>query len=76
MANFEVIAELNDMAKARVLISALKAHGFNPLEGGENGLPGMPGIRGAKGVIPICVPEGEASDCRLLAGALLADMNE
>lgn len=74
MANFETIAELNDISMARVLITALKAHGFHPLEGREAGLPGMPGIRGARGVIAIEVPEAEADDARMLAGVLLADM--
>ena len=58
---------------ARVLITALKAHGFHPREGGDSGLPGLPGVYGPKG-IPIEVPEDEADDARLLAGALLRDM--
>ncbi|WP_374624903.1 hypothetical protein [Devosia sp.] len=58
---------------ARVLIAALKAHGFHPREGGDSGLPGLPGVYGPKG-IPIEVPEDEADDARLLAGALLRDM--
>ncbi len=58
---------------ARVLITALKAHGFHPREGGDSGLPGLPGVYGPKG-IPIEVPEDEAEDGRLLAGALLGDM--
>ena len=41
---------------ARVLIAALKAHGFHPREGGDSGLPGLPGVYGPKG-IPIEVPE-------------------
>ena len=39
---FETIAEVQDPSVARVLITALKAHGFHPLEGGENGLPACP----------------------------------
>ena len=66
---FETIAEVADPSAARVLILALKAHGFHPLEGGESGLPGMPGVFGPKGVA-IQVPDEEAADARVLgAGA-------
>jgi hypothetical protein len=70
---FETIAEIADASQARVLIAALKAHGFHPLEGGENGLPGLPGVYGPRGVA-IAVPEDEARDARLLAAELVADM--
>jgi hypothetical protein len=70
---FEVIAEINDPAAARVLIAALKAHGFHPLEGGENGLPGLPGVYGPRGV-DIAVPEDEAGDAKVLADALIGEM--
>ncbi len=70
---FEVIAELQDPSAARVLIAALKAHGFHPLEGGENGLPGLPGVYGPRGV-DIAVPEDEAADARVLAEALIGEM--
>jgi hypothetical protein len=70
---FETIAEVADPSAARVLILALKAHGFHPLEGGESGLPGLPGVFGPKGV-PIAVPEDEAADARVLADTLLKDM--
>ncbi len=70
---FESIAELQDPAAARVLITALKAHGFHPLEGGENGLPGLPGVYGPRG-IDIAVPEDEAEDAKVLADALIAEM--
>lgn len=73
MAGFETIAEVADPSAARVLIAALKAHGFHPLEGGESGLPGMPGVFGPKGVA-IRVPEEEAADARLLAASLLEEM--
>lgn len=55
-------------------MTALKAHGFHPLEGGEAGLPGMPGILGAKGTIAIQVPAAEKADAELLAGVLIAEM--
>lgn len=73
---FETIVELDNASEARVLVMALKAHGFHPLGDGEDGLPGLPGIRGLKGKIAIQVPEAEANDARLLANALLADMRK
>ena len=72
---FETIAEVADPSAARVLILALKAHGFHPLEGGESGLPGLPGVFGPRGVA-IQVPEEEAADARLLAESLLAEMRQ
>lgn len=69
----ETIAHVSDPSLARVLIVALKAHGFHPEEGGQNGLPGMPGVLGPKG-IPIQVPEEEARDAKLLADDLLKQM--
>ena len=71
--SFEIIAEVADPAAARVLILALKAHGFHPLEGGDSGLPGLPGVYGPKGV-PISVLEEEADDARALAEDLLRQM--
>jgi len=70
---FETIAEVTDPSVARVLMTALKAHGFHPLEGGESGLPGLPGVFGPKGVA-IAVPEEEAADAKVLAEALLKEM--
>lgn len=67
------IARVEDPSAARVLLAALRAHGFFPREGGEAGLPGMPGVFGPRG-IPIEVPEAEAADAALLARALLEDM--
>jgi hypothetical protein len=72
---FETIAEIADPAAARVLILALKAHGFHPLEGGDSGLPGLPGVFGPTGVL-IQVPEDEAADARLLAAELINDMRK
>lgn len=72
---FETIADVADPSVARVLILALKAHGFHPMEGGESGLPGLPGVFGPKGV-PISVPEEEAADARVLAESLLAEMRQ
>ena len=70
---YETIAHVSDPALARVLIAALKAHGFHPLEGGQNGLPGLPGVVAPKG-IPIDVPDEEAADGKLLAEDLLKEM--
>ena len=72
---FETIAEIADPAAARILILALKAHGFHPLEGGDSGLPGLPGVFGPKGVA-IQVPEAEAADALLLAETLIRDMRQ
>ena len=69
----ETIADVPDPAVARVLITALRAHGFHPMEGGDSGLPGLPGVFGPKGVA-IRVPEEESRDARLLAEALLKEM--
>lgn len=71
---FETIAEVEEIAVARVLATALKAHGFHPREGGGEGLPGMPGITGVKGTYTIEVPEEEAREARMLAESLIADM--
>ena len=58
---------------ARVLVTALKAHGFHPKEGGDSGLPGLPGVYAPRG-ISIEVPQDEADDARVLAEALVKDM--
>ena len=70
---FETIVELKDPSVARVLIAALKAHGFHPREGGESGLPGLPGVYAPRG-IAIELPEDEAKDGKLLADELVRDM--
>jgi hypothetical protein len=69
----ETIAHVMEPAVARVLITALKAHGFHPMEGGDRGLPGLPGVYGPRGV-PIEVPEEEAADAKVLADDLLREM--
>ena len=70
---YEIITYVSDPALARVLIVALQAHGFHPLESGENGLPGLPGVVAPRG-IPIRVPDEEAVEGKLLAEDLLKDM--
>lgn len=72
---YETIAEITDPSAARVLILALKAHGFHPMEGGDSGLPGLPGVFGPRG-IAISVPEEEADDARLLAESLIEEMRQ
>jgi hypothetical protein len=69
----EVIAYVENPSTARVLVAALKAHGFHPIEGGEGGFPGVTDVFFGKG-IPIRVPEEEAGDARVLAEDLLREM--
>lgn len=68
-----IIAEVEDTTLAIALNAALRAYGFHPGEGSERGLPGLPGVIGPKG-IPITVPDDEAEDAKVLAGALLKEM--
>ena len=68
---FETILTYHDPDVLRVIVVALKAHGFHPHEGGSSGLPGLTTPNGAG----IQVPKSEAEDARLLAGSLLAEMN-
>ncbi|HVY51696.1 MAG TPA: hypothetical protein VHA07_09090 [Devosia sp.] len=70
---FETIVHVSDTAQARVLIAALKAHGFHPLEGDESGVPGFAGVVAPRG-IPIRLPEEEAADGKVLADDLLRQM--
>jgi hypothetical protein len=70
---FETVAHVADPSLARVLIAALKAHGFHPMEGGEGGFPGVTGVITGKG-IPISLPDDEAEDGRVLAEDLLKEM--
>lgn len=71
--SYQIIAHVENPSTARVLIVALKAHGFHPLEGGEGGLPGLPNMFGPKGV-PLQVPQEEVEDATLLARELLNEM--
>lgn len=65
------IAEVDDLDVARVLVTALRAHGFHPVEPADGGFPG---IALPSGKIDIAVPQEEEEDARLLAGAILADI--
>lgn len=69
------IASVRDVSMARVLIVALRAHGFHPLDPRDGGLPGVPNIFGPGGVT-VEVPEEEARDAELLAADLLKDMGQ
>ena len=71
--SYQIIANVENPSTARVLVAALRAHGFHPLEHGEGGLPGVGNIFG-KGGVPVQVPEEEAGDATLLAAELLKEM--
>ena len=70
---FAPIIQVKNQSIARVLIVALRAHGFHPLDPREGGLPGVPNLFGPEGFI-VEVPEDEVSDATLLASDLLKDM--
>ena len=67
------IIKVEDVGQARILITALKGHGFHPIEGTDIGVSGMGGMAGPTGV-SIQVPEEEAEDAQALAKAILADI--
>lgn len=73
MPNFETVLTHPDAAIVRIIVAALKAHGFNPRDDGTDGLPGMPGIEFGKG-FAVQVPGDEAKDAKMLAEALLEEM--
>lgn len=71
----KTILKVEDAGKARILITALKGHGFHPIEGTDIGISGMGGMAGPSG-IAIQVPEDEAEDAKLLGEAILADISQ
>ncbi len=71
---FKTILEVRDISVARVLIIALKAHGFHPLES-DMGVSGFPGITNIKGTIAIKVPEHEVENATILGKDLLEQMD-
>lgn len=71
--NFITIGQVRDAGMARVVLVALRAHGFHPLELRDGGLPGVPNLFGSEG-FGIEVPEEEAADATLLVKELLKDM--
>lgn len=70
---FMTIAQVRDAGVARIIIVALRAHGFHPLELRDGGLPGVPNLFGQEGV-GIDVPDSEAADATVLVEQLLKDM--
>ncbi len=73
MANFETILTHRDVSVLRIIVVALKAHGFHPQEDDVSWLPGITGMISPDGA-SIKVPSGEAPDAKLLAEALLEEM--
>ncbi len=71
---FAPIIQVKSQSQALVLIVALRAHGFHPLDPREGGLPGVPNLFGPEGFV-VEVPEDEAADATLLAQDLLKDMD-
>ena len=73
LMKFAPIIQVRSRSAAQVLMVALRAHGFHPLEPREGGLPGVPTIFGPEGFV-VEVPEDEVEDATLLATDLLRDM--
>ncbi|WP_404401221.1 hypothetical protein [Pelagibacterium halotolerans] len=73
MTDYKTILYVEKESIARILITALRAHGFTPRDIAYGGLPGI--RTGLSEGIAIDVPEDQASDARPLAEALLADMD-
>lgn len=73
MTEYRTILHVEKGSIARIVLTALRAHGFNPRDIAEGGLPGI--RTGLSEGIAIDVPEDEAADAQPLAEALLADMD-
>ncbi|MCB9992407.1 MAG: hypothetical protein H6873_01990 [Hyphomicrobiaceae bacterium] len=73
MPNFEPVFTHSDINLVRVIITALKAHGFHPREDGPINAASFPGFSETDGYA-IEVPSSEAEDARLLAGHLHEEM--
>jgi len=73
MTDFETIVYVERESVARLMVTALKAHGFSPREITDGGLPGIGAGLTGKG-LAIAVPVSEARDAQPLAEALLKDM--
>lgn len=73
MTDYETIIYVERESVARLMVTALRAHGFSPREIADGGLPGIGvGLTG-KGHA-IAVPAEQARDAQPLAEALLKDM--
>lgn len=73
MSDYEIILYVERESMARLLIPALRAHGFSPRDIADGGLPGIQSAITPNG-IAIAVPAAQAMDARPLAEALLKDM--
>lgn len=71
---YETIAEVPDPSVALVLITALRGYGFHPKSREHDGFPGVQQLLNSTHGQPIEVPESEATEARILARSLLADM--
>lgn len=71
--SYQIIANVDNTSTARLLVVALRAYGFHPLDHGEGGLPGVGNIFG-RGGVPVQVPEEEVADATILAMELLKTM--
>lgn len=72
---FAPVAQTREQSTARILIVALRAHGFHPLDLRDGGLPGVPNLFGPGGYT-IEVPEDEVGDATVLVNDLLRDMEK
>jgi len=73
MSEYVTIVRTRREGTARVLVTALQAHGFHPRTLSDGGLPGLGGGFSQEGY-PIDVPAPEAADATPLALDLLKDM--
>ncbi|RDE09613.1 hypothetical protein [Pelagibacterium lacus] len=73
MTDYETIVYVERESVARLMVAALKAHGFSPRDIADGGLPGIGSGLTDRG-LAIAVPVAEATDARPLAEALLHDM--
>lgn len=74
MADFVVLANVDSESKAMVLISALRAHGFDALDIPEGGLPGINATYNTDGY-PIVVLSAQAEDAKILFDDLMNNMS-
>jgi|TARA_A100001391_G_scaffold122370_3_gene83479 hypothetical protein len=73
MTDYETIVYVERESVARLMVTALQAHGFSPREITDGGLPGIGAGLTGRG-LAIAVPTHEARDAQPLAEALLKDM--
>lgn len=73
MTDYQTIIYVERESVARLMVTALRAHGFSPREIADGGLPGIGSGLTGQG-LAIAVPEAEAREAQPLAEALLRDM--